>query len=485
VGYLPENVSFQAGMTGRELLRFYAGLKRAEAAQCDELLGQVQLAEAAERRLRTYSKGMRQRLGLAQALLGRPRLLLLDEPTNGLDPPLRRQFYDVVQALTRKGATALVSSHVLTEIEARADLIAILRDGELAAFGPLADLREASRLPFRLRLKVRPDTIGRRRRFRLRQPGQDGDRPAAGQAQRRGAGHRHPAAGPGRGLRPLCRRREASMRTLALLAGKEFRDGIRNRWVAASIAALAGLALVLALLGSAPVGDVGASALSVTVVSLSSLTVYLLPLIALMLSYDAIVGEQERGTLQLLLSYPVARWQVVLGKFFGHLLILVLAIVLGFGSAALAIMALGGSDREGWLAFASLCGSAALLGAVFIALGYLLSSLCEERAKAAGLAIGLWLLLVVLYDLGLLGLLLMDKQQVMAEAVFAAAMLVNPTDAFRVFNMSLFESVRQAGGLAELGAAALPNRFLPLLTLAVWALAPLALTTAVFARKEI
>jgi Cu-processing system ATP-binding protein len=160
VGYLPENVSFQAGMTGRELLRFYAGLKRAEAGQCDELLAEVRLAEAADRRLRTYSKGMRQRLGLAQALLGRPRLLLLDEPTNGLDPPLRRQFYDVVQSLTRKGATALVSSHVLTEIEARADLIAILRDGELAAFGPLGDLREASRLPFRLRLKVKPDTIG-------------------------------------------------------------------------------------------------------------------------------------------------------------------------------------------------------------------------------------------------------------------------------------------------------------------------------------
>jgi Cu-processing system permease protein len=180
------------------------------------------------------------------------------------------------------------------------------------------------------------------------------------------------------------------MRTLTQLAGKEFRDGLRNRWVAASIAALAGLALVLALLGSAPVGDVGASALSVTVVSLTSLTVYLLPLIALMLSYDAIVGEQERGTLQLLLSYPVARWQVVLGKFLGHLLILVLAIILGFGSAALVITGLGGADREGWLAFLSLCGSAALLGAVFVALGYLLSVLCDERAKAAGLAIGLW-----------------------------------------------------------------------------------------------
>ena len=92
---------------------------------------------------------------------------------------------------------------------------------------------------------------------------------------------------------------------------KEFRDGLRNRWVAAAILALALLALVLAFLGSAPAGSVKANALAVTVVSLSSLTVYLLPLIALMLAYDAIVGEAERGTLALLVSYPVARWQVL------------------------------------------------------------------------------------------------------------------------------------------------------------------------------
>ena len=94
------------------------------------------------------------------------------------------------------------------------------------------------------------------------------------------------------------------MTTIWILAGKEIRDGLRNRWIAATILALAGLALTLAFLGSAPVGSISANALSVTVVSLSSLSVYLLPLIALMLAHDALVGELERGTLLLLLSYP-------------------------------------------------------------------------------------------------------------------------------------------------------------------------------------
>jgi len=160
VGYLPESVTFPPGMSGRELMCFYARLKRVDLAQCDTLLDKVDLTAAARNRVKTYSKGMRQRLGLAQALLGHPRLLFLDEPTNGLDPPLRRQFYDIIRSLTGAGSTAVVSSHMLTEIEARADLIAILCDGALAAFGTLDELRTSSHLPYRLRLQVQVDSVG-------------------------------------------------------------------------------------------------------------------------------------------------------------------------------------------------------------------------------------------------------------------------------------------------------------------------------------
>ena len=275
------------------------------------------------------------------------------------------------------------------------------------------------------------------------------------------------------------------MSVILHLAIKEMRDGLRNRWVAATVLTLAGLALTLALLGAAPGGGAKASALSVTVVSLSSLSVYLLPLIALMLAYDALVGELERGTLQLLLSYPVARWQVVLGKFLGHAALLALAILLGYGSAAAVVAALGGADGQGLRAFAALCATSVLLGAAFLALGYLLSALCEERARAAGLAIALWLVLVVIYDLGLLGLLVADTRQGVPPGVFLGLMLANPADAFRIFNMTLIEGVRQIGGLAGLGAEAVPNRAIPLAVLVAWILVPLAGAAVALARKEL
>ena len=97
------------------------------------------------------------------------------------------------------------------------------------------------------------------------------------------------------------------------------------------------LILSLALLGSAPTGQVGVGELDVVIVSLTSLSIFLVPLIALLIAHDAIVGEAERGTLPLLLSYPVRRWQVIVGKFCGHVLILLFATIIGYGAAALAL----------------------------------------------------------------------------------------------------------------------------------------------------
>ena len=112
------------------------------------------------------------------------------------------------------------------------------------------------------------------------------------------------------------------MNAIAVIAGREVRDGLRNRWVVAMTLLMAALALTLTLVGSAPTGTVGVSAVSATIVSLSSLTIFLVPLIALLISYDAIAGELERGTMTLLLSYPVSRSAVVAGKFVGATVIL-------------------------------------------------------------------------------------------------------------------------------------------------------------------
>lgn len=157
IGFLPENVAFHDELTGMQTLRFYARLKRAPIAQCDRLLDRVGLAFAAGRRVKTYSKGMRQRLGLAQALLGEPRLLLLDEPTTGLDPASRGEFFKIVGELAGSGATVIISSHILTELEAKTDLVAIMNTGRVAAFGPVETLRITANLPVRFLLKTAKD----------------------------------------------------------------------------------------------------------------------------------------------------------------------------------------------------------------------------------------------------------------------------------------------------------------------------------------
>jgi Cu-processing system ATP-binding protein len=154
LGYLPENVAFNAGLTGRETLSFYGRLKRQPASAVAPMLERVGLADAAGRRVGTYSKGMRQRLGLAQALLGEPRLLLLDEPTTGLDPALRQSFYETVEELRGRGATVLLSSHALTELEERAGRVIIMNRGVKVAGGSLDELRRSARLPTKIRLRV-------------------------------------------------------------------------------------------------------------------------------------------------------------------------------------------------------------------------------------------------------------------------------------------------------------------------------------------
>ncbi|MFQ5622961.1 MAG: ABC transporter ATP-binding protein [Paracoccaceae bacterium] len=159
--YLPESVSFHKSLTGHEQLRLFARLAGEPARIVDPLLEKVGLETVAGCRIGTYSKGMRQRLGLAQTLIGRPRLVLLDEPTSGLDPISRVDFYGIVDDMARAGAAVLVSSHALTELEARTDRIAILRGGRLVTEDSLANLRRKAHLPIRLRVTTASDAAGR------------------------------------------------------------------------------------------------------------------------------------------------------------------------------------------------------------------------------------------------------------------------------------------------------------------------------------
>jgi len=275
------------------------------------------------------------------------------------------------------------------------------------------------------------------------------------------------------------------MKLMWVLALKEFKDGLRNRWIAAAILLLGALALALSLLGSAPTGSVRVSELDITVISLASLSVYLIPLIALMLSFDTLVGEFERGTMMLLLTYPVTRWQVIIGKYLGHVLILFMAIIFGYGGALIIMTVVGDGTADGWQAYVIMMISSLMLGAVFIALGYLVSVLVKERATAAGTVIGLWLVFVVLYDLVLFGVLLLDESQIIGRQLFSVLMLISPTDSYRILNLSLFDGVSQAAGIAGIASEAGMSGALLVSVLLLWMTVPLIATIMIFQKREL
>ena len=156
IGYLPESFVTYDNLTGLEILRLFADLKQVPRSSCAALLERVGLADAAGRRVSGYSKGMRQRLGFAQVLLGKPDLIFLDEPTNGLDPQGIHDFYQILRQVQAQGATIILTSHILAEIQERVDRLVILQNGQIAAQGTLAQLRTQRVLPSVIEVTLSP-----------------------------------------------------------------------------------------------------------------------------------------------------------------------------------------------------------------------------------------------------------------------------------------------------------------------------------------
>lgn len=155
IGYLPENLAFYDNLSGLETLQFFAALKGCPQDQCLPLLHEVGLSHAVNRRVDGYSKGMRQRLGFAQALLGSPRILFLDEPTNGLDPEGIRDFYRQLHELNAQGVTVVITSHILAEVQERVQRLAVMKTGRLHALGTISELRERAHLPLSIHVQLR------------------------------------------------------------------------------------------------------------------------------------------------------------------------------------------------------------------------------------------------------------------------------------------------------------------------------------------
>jgi Cu-processing system permease protein len=274
------------------------------------------------------------------------------------------------------------------------------------------------------------------------------------------------------------------MHGVLTIAATEIRIGLRNRWIILSTLILLAFALILVLLGSAPGGEVKTDAVTVVVASLSTLSVYLVPLIALLLSFDAIAGEIDRGTLQLVLASPVSRGAVLVGKFLGHVVVLSIAVSFGYGIAGLVVFfANGGGDLTALAGVGRLITSSIMLGATFIAIGYIASASVRQTGTAAALAIAIWLFAVVLYDLALLGGLLASKDGFFARDVFPWLLVFNPADAFRLYNMSAIDAAAVGSNLGGGVRSSLPlSGFATMLSPFVWIVIALGLSTFILKR---
>jgi Cu-processing system permease protein len=268
-----------------------------------------------------------------------------------------------------------------------------------------------------------------------------------------------------------------------ILTQKELHDAQRNRWFILFSVAFAGLALTLAWFALSGTGTYGLAGFGRTGASLINLVLLIIPLMGLTLGALSLAGERERGTLLYLLTQPLAQSELLIGKFLGLALAVLVALVLGFGLSGMLIAWQGGTTNAGdYLALVLL---AFLLALASLSIGFLVSAAVSKSATAVGIALFLWLLLVFFGDLGLMGTALVLRINI--EQLFSLSML-NP---LQLFKMAAILAIR--GNLEVLGPAGVyavrtyGARLMPLLLaiLLVWTVLPLTGTYLVFRKRGV
>lgn len=259
-------------------------------------------------------------------------------------------------------------------------------------------------------------------------------------------------------------------RQIGIVAAKEFWDRIRNRWVLAVASVFTTFALVIAYVGAAQQGAVGFHGIEVTIASLVSLVIYLIPLIALILGYDAIVGERERGSLDLLLSMPITRFELLLGKFCGLSAALAFSTLAGFGAVGLLLSTQ--LDSASLIHYVGFMLSAILMGMAFLSMAVAISVSSLNRTSASGAAIALWFFFVLVFDLLLLGGLVVSGGKYGGE-IIPYLLFMNPADIFRILNIFAHEEMKSLYGLATVFPESLSNPWLLTSVMVLWIVAPL------------
>lgn len=272
------------------------------------------------------------------------------------------------------------------------------------------------------------------------------------------------------------------MNPVLAIALKEFQDGLRNRWLVSITLIFSLLSIGLSYYGTVASGHISSPSLSSTIASLSSLSVFIIPLIALLLCYDSFVGEQESGTLLLLMTYPISRGQLLLGKFLGQGAIITSATIVGFGSAA--VLLLFTTNLHGVMtAFGLFIVTSTLLGLSFVALGYMVSLSVTEKSKAAGIALILWFFFVLVFDLVLLGLLVGTSDSITQHGL-VQLMMFNPADLFRLINLSSLNS-SDVNGVLSVAINRSYSTGLLLLAMTAWIVVPMLASLVIFGKKTL
>ncbi|MDH5436960.1 MAG: ABC transporter permease [Gammaproteobacteria bacterium] len=259
------------------------------------------------------------------------------------------------------------------------------------------------------------------------------------------------------------------MKSILLIAKKEFVDHLRNGWIIAISISFTLFAMIISLAGFGFTGNIGNIDEQATLLSLTNLVIYLIPLLGLVLAYDSLSGEREQGTLDLLYSYPISPLHILSGKFFGLVLVLTVSILLGMLIPMLTGL-VNGQSFMAWLIFQLF---SIWLGVIFVAIALLLSSTLWERGRLLGISIGLWLIFVILFDVAIIGVLVATEgnlSPILVDTIF----YLNPTSLFR------FLSIQNLYGeelLVQMGMAnQIPPAWSMYLVLCLWTVIPMLLS---------
>ena len=270
---------------------------------------------------------------------------------------------------------------------------------------------------------------------------------------------------------------------VVILTQKEIRDARRNRWFILFSIAFAGLALALGWLALSGVGAYGLAGFGRTGASLINLVLLVIPLMGLTLGAMSLAGERERGTLLYLLTQPISQGELLLGKFVGLGLAILVTLVLGFGLSGLLIAWQGGTTQAGdYLTMVSL---AFLLALASLSLGFLISAAVAKSATAVGTALFIWLVLVFFGDLGLMGTAIVLRLDI--SQLFSLA-LINPLQLFKMAAILAIRSNLEVLGPAGVYAVRTYGSQLQILLfglLAAWTAIPLVITYFIFKKKGV